>query len=55
MPVNAARKLLGAEAIIGYSTHNLDQVREALNCRSTTWRSGLFQRAASRIRIPSLA
>ena len=30
MPVNAARRLLGAEAIIGYSTHNLDQVREAL-------------------------
>lgn len=30
MPVNAARQLLGPEAIIGYSTHNLDQVSEAL-------------------------
>ena len=30
MPVNAARQLLGAEAIIGYSTHNLDQVKAAL-------------------------
>src|SRR5689334_20931579 len=30
MPVNAARKLLGPDAIIGYSTHNVDQVKEAL-------------------------
>ena len=30
MPVNAARKLLGPDAIIGYSTHNVDQVREGL-------------------------
>jgi len=30
MPVNAARQLLGPDAIIGYSTHNLDQVVEAL-------------------------
>ena len=30
MPVNAARQLLGPEAIIGYSTHNLDQVKAAL-------------------------
>jgi thiamine-phosphate pyrophosphorylase len=30
MPVPAARQLLGPDAIIGYSTHNLDQVREAL-------------------------
>lgn len=29
MPAPAARQLLGAEAIIGYSTHNLAQVREA--------------------------
>jgi len=29
MPVNAARQLLGRNAIIGYSTHNVDQVREA--------------------------
>jgi thiamine-phosphate pyrophosphorylase len=31
MPVNVARQLLGAEAVIGYSTHNLEQVREALD------------------------
>src|ERR1043165_5847097 len=31
MPVGAARLLLGSEAIIGYSTHNLDQVRAALD------------------------
>ena len=31
MPVNAARQLLGPDAIIGYSTHNLDQAREALS------------------------
>ena len=30
MPVGAARQLLGPDALIGYSTHNLDQVREAL-------------------------
>src|SRR6476620_11575454 len=30
MPVPAARQLLGRDAIIGYSTHNLDQVRAAL-------------------------
>jgi thiamine-phosphate pyrophosphorylase len=30
MPVPAARQLLGPDAIIGYSTHNLDQVREAV-------------------------
>lgn len=30
MPVSAARALLGAEAIIGYSTHNLVQVKAAL-------------------------
>lgn len=30
MPASVARQLLGPEAIIGYSTHNLDQVREAL-------------------------
>jgi len=30
MPVNAARRLLGSRAIIGYSTHNVDQVRAAL-------------------------
>ena len=30
MPVPAARQLLGPDAIIGYSTHNLDQVRAAL-------------------------
>jgi len=30
MPVNPARQLLGPEAIIGYSTHNLDQVKAAL-------------------------
>jgi len=31
LPVKAARQLLGPRAIIGYSTHNLDQVREALD------------------------
>ena len=30
MPPDAARKLLGTEAIIGYSTHNIEQVRQAL-------------------------
>jgi len=30
LPVKAARQLLGPQAIIGYSTHNLDQVSEAL-------------------------
>ena len=30
MPVPAARQLLGPDAIIGYSTHNLDQVREVV-------------------------
>ena len=30
MPVNAARQLLGPEAIIGYSTHNIEQVKAAL-------------------------
>src|ERR1041385_1246248 len=30
MPVIAARKLLAANSIIGYSTHNIDQVRAAL-------------------------
>ena len=30
MPVKPARQLLGPEAIIGYSTHNLDQVKAAL-------------------------
>lgn len=30
MPASAARQILGSQAIIGYSTHNLDQVRQAL-------------------------
>jgi thiamine-phosphate pyrophosphorylase len=30
LPPEAARELLGAEAIIGYSTHNVEQAREAL-------------------------
>ena len=30
MPVEAARRLLGDQAIIGFSTHNLDQVEEAV-------------------------
>src|ERR1043165_4988002 len=30
IPVEAARRLLGGRAIIGYSTHNLDQVEEAV-------------------------
>jgi len=30
MPPHAARELLGKDAIIGYSTHNPEQVREAL-------------------------
>ena len=30
MPVNAARRLLGPDRIIGFSTHNLEQVRAAL-------------------------
>jgi thiamine-phosphate pyrophosphorylase len=31
IPVNVARRLLGNRAIIGYSTHNINQAREALN------------------------
>ena len=31
MPPEAARKLLGEEAIVGYSTHNLEQARQALS------------------------
>jgi thiamine-phosphate pyrophosphorylase len=31
LPVIAARKLLGRAAIIGYSTHNIDQVKSALD------------------------
>ena len=31
MPVGAARQLLGNAAIIGFSTHNIDQVRGALD------------------------
>lgn len=31
MPPEAARRLLGAEAIIGYSTHNVQQAVSALN------------------------
>src|SRR5436309_6761075 len=31
MPVAAARRLLGINAIIGFSTHNLEQVKAALN------------------------
>jgi thiamine-phosphate pyrophosphorylase len=31
MPPDAARKLLGDEAIIGYSTHNIEQATEALS------------------------
>jgi thiamine-phosphate pyrophosphorylase len=31
MPVNVARRLLGPKAIIGYSTHNVRQVRAALD------------------------
>ena len=30
MPVDAARRILGDQAIIGFSTHNLEQIREAL-------------------------
>ena len=30
LPPEAARKLLGATAIVGYSTHNVDQALEAL-------------------------
>jgi len=30
MPVAAARRVLGDDAIIGYSTHNIDQVRAAV-------------------------
>ena len=30
MPVEAARKLLGEDAVIGFSTHNIQQVHEAL-------------------------
>jgi thiamine-phosphate pyrophosphorylase len=30
MPVEAARKLLGPQAMIGYSTHNLSQVEDAM-------------------------
>lgn len=31
MPVEAARRILGDQAIIGFSTHNQEQVREALH------------------------
>lgn len=31
MPVEAARRLLGDEAVLGYSTHNIEQVRAALH------------------------
>src|SRR4030095_9992693 len=31
LPVTATRKLLGPEAIIGYSTHNIAQVKTALD------------------------
>lgn len=31
MPPDAARRLLGNDAIIGFSTHTLEQVREAIN------------------------
>jgi len=31
MPVEAARRLLGEQAIIGFSTHNLEQVKAALD------------------------
>jgi len=30
MPVDAARRILGDQAVIGFSTHNLEQIREAL-------------------------
>lgn len=30
MPVDAARRVLGDQAVIGFSTHNLHQIREAL-------------------------
>lgn len=30
IPVDAARRVLGDDAVIGFSTHNLEQVREAL-------------------------
>jgi thiamine-phosphate pyrophosphorylase len=30
MPVEAARRLLGSQAMIGYSTHNLSQVEDAM-------------------------
>lgn len=31
MPVEPARRLLGGDAVIGFSTHNLEQAREALH------------------------
>jgi thiamine-phosphate pyrophosphorylase len=31
MPVEAARRLIGDQAVIGFSTHNLEQIREALS------------------------
>jgi thiamine-phosphate pyrophosphorylase len=31
MPVDAARRILGDQAVIGFSTHNLEQIREALH------------------------
>ena len=39
MPPEAARRLLGDEAIIGFSTHNVEQARRAWRCRSTTSQS----------------
>jgi len=31
MPVEAARRILGEQAVIGFSTHNLEQIRRALS------------------------
>ena len=31
MPVKAARRILGNQAVIGFSTHNLEQIQEALH------------------------
>jgi thiamine-phosphate pyrophosphorylase len=30
MPVDAARRILGDDAVVGFSTHNIEQVHEAL-------------------------
>jgi hypothetical protein len=53
MPVDAARRILGDQAVIGFSTHNLEQIREACGFQLTILPSDQSSRPpASAIRIP---